>query len=276
MPYLDPKKAHLDPDVYPEELRRKFFPKLYPPPQNPNPSEANPPTVAAAAVQPSTGATRVVDGVANVITSAGVTARTGAATENDFFTPLANEDVPSQYQVTLAKYRALATDWGVPTTTSLCYRVRAGFTLKRDAPKLGPCYNDFQYLQDWNFPDEPTQDCYVFWIPFIVPGGMGKNVAEQLQLLAELRSQHGLPSHHLTSFGSGALVAGLTLAHYKATGKRAPEDCRWVRTDTCNAGSSRRLGLSWFGGALYCDYWYWVGERDVSVGGFALGVELGS
>lgn len=192
-----------------------------------------------------------------------------------YFIPLKDKDVPKKHQPTLAKYRAQARRQKVPKSVPLCYKVRAGFTLKQHAPQVGPCYEGFQYLQNWGFPDEPTKECLVFWIPRIVPGSVKKNVSEQMAHLAELRAQTKLPSHHLASFGSSALLAGLILAHFKVTGERVPLDDYWVRTDTCSADGSR-LSLHWFEGSLRCGAWHWGGERRARLAAFALGVELGS
>lgn len=195
---------------------------------------------------------------------------------SNYFLSLADKDVPREHASTLVKYRRLATEWGVSITTPLCYRVSAGFTLKDHAPKNGPCYKNFSYLQDWNFSDEPTQEGVVFWIPRIVPGSVKKNVSKQMAHLAALRQRVELPAHHLASFGSVALLAGLILAHYKATGERVPFDRYWVRTDTCYAGGSR-LGLGSFDEyGLSCDNWDWDGDAGGYLGVFALGVELGS
>lgn len=153
----------------------------------------------------------------------------------NYFTPIPDAEVPPRHQQTLIKYRKLATEWGVPTTTAVCYRVRAGFTLKSHAPKAGPCYDKFSYLQNWNFPDEPTKGCLVFWIPRLAPGSTSKTRNEQIQLLGEIRQRMELPAHHLTNFGKVALDAGLILAHFKRTGERVPLDCYWTRTDTCVA-----------------------------------------
>src|SRR3990167_1430033 len=78
---------------------------------------------------------------------------TAASVASDYFTPVPDADVPERHQPTLAKYRQLATDHGVPATTPVCYLVRGGLTLKHHAPKAGPCRENFRYLQDWNFPD---------------------------------------------------------------------------------------------------------------------------
>jgi hypothetical protein len=166
----------------------------------------------------------------------------------DFFTPILDADVPEPYQATLAKYRTLATEHGVPATTPVCYSVRAGFTLKKHAPKLGNCKESFQYLQNWNFSDEPTKDCLVFWVPRVINGSTSKTKDKQIKLLADLRTKLKLPAHHMSGFGSIALAAGLILAHFKATGERIPLNQYWVRTDTCGADGVR-LDLGGFDAA---------------------------
>ncbi|MFH1088980.1 MAG: hypothetical protein V1716_00975 [Candidatus Uhrbacteria bacterium] len=81
----------------------------------------------------------------------------------DYFIPILDANLPEKYKATGVKYRRLATKHGVSATHPVCYRVRVGFTLMSHAPQVGPCYKKFQYLQDWNFPDEATEDGYVFW-----------------------------------------------------------------------------------------------------------------
>lgn len=187
--------------------------------------------------------------------------------EEDFFTPLQDNGVPQERQPTLAKYRAAATAWDVPATTAICYRVRKGFTLKQHTPEIGP------HLKDWKFPNESTKDCLVFWIPRLVPESLSKTVSEQLQLLAELRARFQLPPHHLSSFGSASLLAGLILTHRASGGEHVPDDSFWARTDTCRA-DDRRLRLGWIVSALSCAYRDWDDERGANLGGFALGVEV--
>ncbi len=191
-----------------------------------------------------------------------------------FFIPVKDVNVPSIHHHALAKYRAGARQHPdpVPDTTPLCYRVFKGYTLKEHAPKAGPCYKNFQYLQNWNFNDEPTQDCLVFWIPRLVPGSTGKTVDEQKIHLVKFGQRLELPTHHCSSFGSAALLSGMILAHYKATGEQVPLNGLWTRTDSCDADGGR-LFLFWLPGGLLCVCWDWVGGRDGSLGCFALGVE---
>jgi len=195
-----------------------------------------------------------------------------AERQADFFTPILDANLPEEYQAIVAKYRQLATEQGIPATHPVCYRVRAGFTLKRDAPLAGSCYDNFKYLQDWKFSDEPTQDGYVFWVPGVLQGSVLKNVGQQRQFLTETRTRLGLPAHHLSGFGSVALVAGLILAYFKATGERISLE---LRTDTCGTGG-RRLSLYWHGGSINCEHWYGDDDSSDNVGVPALGAELRS
>ena len=194
----------------------------------------------------------------------------------EYFTPLADADVPAEHQATLAKYRKLAAEHGVAENVPLCYRVRAGFTLKHHAPQAGPCYKDFEYLQDWNFEDRPTADCLVFWVPRLVQSSTSKTVDEQRKLLSNLRQRLELPKQHLTGFGEASLVAGLIMAHFKATDERVPLESLWTRIDSCIIVGDR-LNLGRFaGGGLNCDRWSWDDLRYDDLGVFALGVVLGS
>ena len=191
----------------------------------------------------------------------------------DFFFPLLDTQVPPSHLPTLFKYRAEARHQGIADSTPLCYRVTQGFTLKHHAPKAGPCHNNFQYLQNWNFTDEPTADCLVFWIPRLVPGSTSETVSEQKAHMVEFRNRLELPAHHCSSFGSAAILSGIILAHYKATGERVPLDCLWTRTDICYAAGGR-LWLNWYSGSLDCAYWHWDVGRCGDIGVFALGVEV--
>lgn len=193
----------------------------------------------------------------------------------EYLVPLTNAEVPAEHQETLAKYRKLAAEHGVESCVPLCYHVRAGFTLKKHAPQAGLCFKNFQYLQDWNFQDKPTADSLVFWVPRLLKGSTSKTVDEQIQLLSELRQRLVFPEHHLSNFGEASLVAGLILAHFKATGERLPLEGQCTRTDTCRAVGNRLVLGSFDENGLHCDSWDWgVGQRG-DLGVFALGVEGG-
>ena len=171
-------------------------------------------------------------------------------------------------------WRTLATehDYRGP----ILWQVPAGFTLKHHAAKAGPCYVDFLYLQDWNFEDTPTSECLVFCVLRLLNGSTSKTADEQLAHLESERTRRELPEHHLTSFGSSAMVAALILAHFKRAGERTPLDHDWVRTDTRD-NDEDRLRLGYFVGlGLNCSY-DWGGGGGDDLGGFPLGVEtLGS
>lgn len=187
------------------------------------------------------------------------------------FSPVSDKDLSEELRETAAKWRRLAAELG--HAGPVAWKVRAGFTLKQHAPKAGPCYENFAYLQGWALRnDEPTRDGIVFWIPRLLPGSTAKIVDEQKALLADLRQRYDLPATHLTSFGSAALLAGLILAHFKITGERVPLDRYWVRIDTLDSDGCRcRLGN--FGGqGLGCDGYGWGSHRHGDLGCFALGV----
>jgi len=191
----------------------------------------------------------------------------------EYLVPLTNAEVPAEHQETLAKYRRLAIEHGVASDVPLCYKVRAGFTLKKHAPQAGPCREGFRYLQDWNFKDEPTRDALVFWVPRLLKDSTSKTVDEQMQLLSALRQYLALSEHHLSSFGEISLVAGLILAHFKATGERVPVDALFARSDTCFAGGNLLHLGDFCGRGLDCDVWYWVDGQPGNIGVFALGVD---
>ncbi len=193
---------------------------------------------------------------------------------NGFFTPIADAEVPARHQATLDRYRQLALEHGVPATAPVAYRVRAGFTLKTHAPMAGPCHDGFAYLQDWSFPDDPTADSIVFWVPRLLEGSTSKTEDQQIALLAAKRTELKLPAHHMSRYGRVALVAGLILAHHKATGECVPLDVYVVRTDTCSADGGR-LCLRWdVDGVLHCNDWVDDDDAFDFVGAFVLGVEL--
>src|SRR3989338_1196750 len=140
---------------------------------------------------------------------------------NIFFVPLSDNEVVEKLFETTLNWRKLAVELGYPGP--VVWKVKEGFTLEAHAPKAGPCYENFQELQDWDIQnDEPTKDSLAFWVPRLVTVSKSKNVEKQIAILAELRQRFGLPEHYLTSFGSASLDSGLILAHFKRTGERTP------------------------------------------------------
>jgi hypothetical protein len=207
--------------------------------------------------------------------------------QNKRFTALTDEEVPADLRPTLAKWRGYAGEF--PYDGPVAWRMPAGYTLKQSAPKDGPCDGDFQNLQQWDFNDEPTKVGIVFWIPRTIRGSKMKTAEEQINLLANLRKQHGLPEHHLIDFGSPAIIAGLIFAHFNRTGDRVPPNPDYVRTSTRYSGGDL-LCLGEFGGhgLLSSDLWYdfggnyslicsdsWYDDRGGNLGVFPLGVEIG-
>lgn len=216
----------------------------------------------------------IVEGRFEITTSEEAVEEPASAT--DYFTPLSNSDAVAALvvrdrsqelaEVMVRAWRSLSTS--INYSGPVCWRVKAGFTLKHHAPKAGPCHRGFSHLQDWKFLDEPTKDGIVFWIPRLLEGSTAKNVDEQTALLADTRKRYELPNHHLTSYGSAALLTGLILAHFKASGERVPLNQLWTRTDTRSAGGGRLCLGNFSEDGLDCgDYW---GD---TLGCFPLGVE---
>lgn len=159
----------------------------------------------------------------------------------------------------------------VADTVKLHAEVLAGCLFKRDMPKMGSCWEDFRYLQGWDFADPPTEHALVSWIPVPLPDSTRQNVTEQTATVAAWKAEADLPEWYELSFGSVNHVSGLALAHRKATGSD-PFNGLVVRTDTCSADGDR-LNLYWGGGRLDCGHWDWGDGGRLSVlAVFALGV----
>ena len=98
--------------------------------------------------------------------------------KNTFFVPLSDNELSERLVKTVINWRKLAAELGYPGPVT--WKVKEGFTLKAHAPKAGQCYEDFQYLQEWNLQnDEPTQGLLAFWVPRLVNGSKSKNVEGQ-------------------------------------------------------------------------------------------------
>ena len=171
----------------------------------------------------------------------------------------------------IAGCRKGASEQGLASTVSCHYAVEAGATLKGTIPTLGPCVEDFQYLQGWTFPDNPTEACLVSGVPSALRETTNQNLEIQLRTLAAIEGRWGIPS----GFFSHELVptvytAGVALAHHKVTRHNMFNDL-WVRTGSCHADGSR-LSLHWGGGQLYCGYWRWGEDGYPNIAVVALGV----
>ena len=115
----------------------------------------------------------------------------------------------------------------------------------------------------------------IFWIPRLLPRSTGKTVDEQRVLMTDTRAKYGLPEHHLSNFGSAALLSGLVLAHYKLSGERVPLRGLWARSDTLHS-DGRRLNVGDFDETgLSCASGAGMAGATVLLGAFPLGEELG-
>ncbi len=168
-------------------------------------------------------------------------------------------------------WRWYASDCGY--TGPIAWRVKKGFTLKIHAPQAGPCYQELEYLRDWEFRnDDPTKDSLVFWVPRLVKGSTGKSV-EQMELRrAQLRRFYGLPKNHCRQFGSISLLFALILAHFKRTGERVPLHLDYAVSDTLYV-NGKHLISGYFGGSGISCRLRDDGHGDDNVGFFLIGVE---
>ncbi len=175
-------------------------------------------------------------------------------------------------KLVIAKWRAYAATFGY--TGPVAWAVKEGFTLKSHASFAGPCYDKLNYLQSWSLQnDEATKTSLVFWVPRLVEGSLGKSITQMEALRTELKQRYELPEHHVTNFGSIALLFALILAYFKFKGERVPLKMFYAASDTFHAVGNRLIAGRFGEGGLLCGYW--DGGAGGRVGFFLLGVELG-
>lgn len=196
------------------------------------------------------------------------------AIANTFVIALSDHDVQErfpQFVDRIPSWRRLAVE--LDYRGPIAWRVKKGFTLKKCAPKAGPCYKRLEYLQDWDFKDEPTEDLLVFWIPRRALESTSKTIDQMVAHRDELRKRYELPETHATSFGSIAPLFALILAHFKRTGERVPLSCFYAVSDTLRAVGYRLIAGSFdVSSGLHCRSWSDSNGSD-DVGFFLLGVE---
>ncbi len=155
----------------------------------------------------------------------------------------------------------------------ICWLVKAGFTIKGDAPKAGPCYDNLSYMQSWELQnDEPTKDSLVFWIPKLAADSTGKSHQQMMSQRALLRDAHNLPANHCRSFGSISLLFALILTYYKLNDDWVPTNCLYAASDTLHVYGDRLLADIFSQSGLRC--YRWCGDANATIGFFLLGVEL--
>ncbi len=169
----------------------------------------------------------------------------------------------------VAGYRRGAREKAVADEVKIHAEAWPGITFKQHIPLLGPCWKDFQYIQDpkvWDFPDPPTEHCLISWIP--VPLATGRDATDDALVVTSMKNTLGLGDKHIVSSGLTVHLAGMLFAHYQATGQVVFGD-RIIHTHTCFA-DGRRIGLNWQWEKLAC--WSWDGVRCGNRAVFLLGV----
>jgi hypothetical protein len=204
--------------------------------------------------------------------SAGAT-KNAVLAANIFVIPLSDHEVQERYPQfadCLVPWRKLAALMGY--TGPIAWLVEQGFTLKKHAPLVGPCYGNLSYLQDWNFDDTPTGNFLVFWVPRLAEKSTGKDISSMVEHRKVLKKSYKLPGNHATTFGSIQLQFALILAHFKRTGgERVPLSGLYAVSDSLDDGN-RLVAGSFGGGGLGCVSWVGVFGRG-DFGFFLLGVE---
>jgi len=196
---------------------------------------------------------------------------------NTFVVPLSDTEMLDQFPQfadRLPPWRKLAASMGY--TGPVVWHVKQGFTLKKHAPLVGPCYKNLQHLQNWNFNDDhPTDNCLVFWVPRLAENSTGQTIRQMREHLVLLKVLYKLPGDHATTFGSIQLQFALILAHFKRTGERVPLSRCYMASDTLFSGGIHRFRFiaGCFGDdGLNCNYWDDLISFDY-VGFVLLGVE---
>lgn len=151
------------------------------------------------------------------------------------------------------------------------FAVEVGATLKQTIPTIGPCVDDFQYLQNWLFADIATEQCLVSGVPAALRRTTNQSLVAQRQKLAAIEQWWGVP----VGFFSKELLptvytAGVALTFHKVTKQQMFDDL-WVRTGTQFSGGGR-LSLGWDRGRLGCTDEGYDEDADSEVAVVALGM----
>lgn len=129
---------------------------------------------------------------------------------------------------------------GMSRETPCCFSViRWGLDVIEVAEQMGNCFGQFSHLKGIIGRDKLTASGLAICYPEMV--AMGKAAVDQIDYLEEEGAGLGLPSHD--GFGSAAMLTGIIVAHYQATGVWIPSRGYYVRTDgVCVDGYHLGLG----------------------------------
>ncbi len=168
-------------------------------------------------------------------------------------------------------WRVLANKLGVPFNINL-HVALSGVGFKTTLPESGPTWNNFSYLQGWDFVDQPTRHELVSMVPAVLPESICTNYREQKSALEVLKVDIGLPSDYSLSLGSAVHIGFSAVEHNRVDGSNPFGKMR-VRTETMLKDSSR-LELEWRPvGGLYCTKLSHADHYKTSeLGAFAVGV----
>ena len=156
---------------------------------------------------------------------------------DDYVAPMTEASLPVTLLPKYDKHKQLAEKLGY--NGIFAWKVKGGFALSYHAVRAGPCNKHFLDIDELNLKDEETADCYVFWIPRIIPESLNKTSGQMRQLLDNLRDEYDLPEYHLCSFGDAELLGALILKHFQLTGEQVPLKYEQALTDTVTKDGKR-------------------------------------
>lgn len=188
-----------------------------------------------------------------------------------FVVSIDDKDVPEQYMVAVKCWRMYAAEFNY--AGPVAWKVKDGFSLKINAPLVGPCYRNLKDIQKWDIQnDEPTKNSIVFWVPRLASVSMDRTFTEMEMIRDLLKKRLELPNNHATSFGSISLLFALILAHFKRKGERVPLKNFFAISDSVGVEGNRLIVGDFGGSGLQCSDT--VGRPRYDLGFFLLGVDL--
>lgn len=156
----------------------------------------------------------------------------------------------------------------------IVWQVRQGYHWREHANKDGLRIRNYINPEEWTLTnDETTFTTEVFWLPRLLKETINKPALEQLAVMARVRDEYNLPKHHMTSFGSASLLAGLILSRFKRSGDCLPFSLCAARTDTMTLGE-KRLHLGHFQASkLACRLLDSTDQDETVIGCFPIGID---
>lgn len=129
----------------------------------------------------------------------------------------------------LRRYVKQEFDWN----DEIFYKVGPGFDWLVQAPRIGPCDDNWGAASMWTLKNNPkTINSLVFWVPRMVPESCGRITVNQIKLLAAYKGKYCLPNWCLNGFGTMSYNVLLILERFHRCEERVPLGFCRIRVDT--------------------------------------------